>query len=65
MTYRPHRRLFVQGAAVSTAGEARSVTASSAFRGWRALDPDGKLEAVDRALDCAANHCCDSLPIAL
>lgn len=64
MAYRLNRRLFIENGAAVTAADALSRTSASAFRAWRGLNSDGRLEAVERALNSPANDG-GELPIAL
>jgi len=35
------------------------------YQAWRQLDPEERLQLVEKALGCAANDCIDGFPIAL
>jgi hypothetical protein len=35
------------------------------YQAWRQLDPEERIELVEKALGCAANDCIDSFPLAL
>lgn len=65
MAYQFNRHLFVEDGAAIHADEARSRSSASAFRAWRALDAERRLEAVEEALRAAANDDFDNLPLAL
>ena len=62
MTYGLSPRLFIEDGPAAQAMKVQS--AHSTARSWRALNPEGRLAAIDRALK-PANHSTDACPTAL
>ena len=65
MAYGLDPRLFVENGPAVTAAEAHAARSSAMFRAWRDLEPERRLDMVERALRPANDDCPDGYPIAL
>jgi hypothetical protein len=65
MTYGLDRGLFIEHGPTIQAADAAATRPAARFIGWRRLDSDHRLAAIERALMVPANDCIDSLPVAL
>ena len=66
MAYGLNPQMFVENGPTIQAAGALARSSTMAFRAWRGLSEDGRLELVDKALSKPANDdLVDGLPIAL
>ena len=65
MTYSIDRGLFVEDGPAIHAASIASARNFARFRSWRKLDPDHRLDAVEKALVAPANDLVDAFPVAL
>ena len=67
MAYGLNPQLFVENGPTIQAANALARSSAAAFRAWRSLSEDGRLQLVDMALSKPANDddLVDGLPIAL
>lgn len=64
MTY-GHRTRSPAASALVARALARASGSWGGYQAWRQLDPEERLELIDKALGCTANDCVDSFPLAL
>jgi hypothetical protein len=57
--------LFVENGPAVTAAEAHRARSSATYRAWRELNPERRLDIVERALKPANDDTPDGYPIAL
>ncbi|HEU5481870.1 MAG TPA: hypothetical protein VFU80_02090 [Sphingomicrobium sp.] len=65
MTYALDRGLFIEHGPAIQAANAAATRHSARMIGWRRLDADHRLDAIERALKSPANDFIDSYPVAL
>ena len=65
MAYGLDLQLFVENGPAVTAAEAHGPRSSAIYRAWRELNPERRLDVVERALKPANDDAADGYPIAL
>jgi hypothetical protein len=65
MAYGLDLRLFVENGPAVTAAEGHGARSSEIYRAWRKLEPQRRLDLVERALKPANDDTPDGYPIAL
>lgn len=65
MAYALDRGLFLENGPAIQAADANAARRPLRSRSWRMLDPERKLEAIERAMKAPANDLIDRYPIAL
>lgn len=65
MTYRLDHGLFLEDGPAMHAAKIASANNFVRFGSWRQLDPDRRLDLVEKALEAPANDLVDDYPVAL